>query len=245
MAMRKIILMAMLPFLFLTNVFSQTDKAVEDIAKVKGDTSYVYAEATMKSLDEAFVGAKSILEMKVAEWVKVKGISGVDVCIAKAKEHCFEVQTRRGEYYRAFVYVRKSDIMPVTDKKEIVVFDVSEQDTATKKSTHDDVISESSPVQTERQIMLNDVEKTIIGVRKFEDIKPFVTQMETKGRISAYGKYKNMPKNGTVYLFVYNKDGIIQAHLRRSDNGVINLQTLKSDLINSYANCGAIWFQLK
>ena len=243
--MRKTILMAMLPFLYISNGFAQTDKAVEDIVKVKGDTSYVYAEATMKSLDEAFVGAKSILEMKVAEWVKAQGISGVDVCIAKAKEHCFEIQTRRGEYYRAFVYVRKNDIMPVTDKKEIVVFDVSEKVPASPTATPNEVLSEGSSTKEERLITLNDVEKAIIGVRKFGDIRSFITQMETKGRISAYGKYKNMPKDGTAYLFVYNKEGLIQAYLRRGNDGVINLLTLKSDIISNYVNCGAIWFQLK
>ena len=93
------------------------------INKVKRDTMFIYAEATMKDLNEAYNGARAILEMKVGDWVREQHPSeGIEVCIVKAKEHFLQLETRRGDFYRAFVYVRKNDIMPVADKSEVTVF---------------------------------------------------------------------------------------------------------------------------
>ena len=109
-------------------VASAQNNSARQIAIIKSDTSYLYAEATMKDLNEAILGAKAILEMQVSEWVKRQHPKdAIEVCIAKAKEHCCEVHTQRGDYHRAFVYVKKNEILPVVDKNEIVVFQVDNQ----------------------------------------------------------------------------------------------------------------------
>lgn len=243
--MRKTILMAMLPFMYFADGFAQTDKAVEDIVKVKGDTSYVYAEATMKSLDEAFVGAKSILEMKVAEWVKAQGISGVDVCIAKAKEHCFEIQTRRGEYYRAFVYVRKNDIMPVTDKKEIVVFDVSEKETAAPTATQNDVLSEGSTNDNKSSLKLTDDEKTIASIRTLDEYNAFVNYLNKEKKYINRGGRINLPKEGIFYIIIYDGNKQVIDNLKHDKNGMLDLRTLQPYKVKEYVKCGLYWLQIK
>ena len=102
--------------------FSAAQDATKNINTVKRDTMYIYAEATMKDLSEAYNGARAILEMKVGDWVRKQHPGeGIEVCIVKAKEHFVQLETRRGDFYRAFVYVRKSDIMPVADKSEVDV----------------------------------------------------------------------------------------------------------------------------
>jgi hypothetical protein len=53
----------------------------------------------MKDLNEAYNGARAILEMKVGDWVREQHPSeGIEVCIVKAKEHFLQLETRRGDF---------------------------------------------------------------------------------------------------------------------------------------------------
>ncbi len=244
---RKLILL-LLCTLGLYDVSAQTQDVAKQISTIKRDTTYLYAEATMKDWDEAIVGAKSILEMKVGDWIRSqKTNEGVEVCIAKVKDHCFEVQTRRGEYYRAFVYVKKSDIMPVGDRNELVAFQVSSQEA--DRSSSNEAISEEtleeSPGETNPAITLTPDEQQMKSITSFYDIEPYVKGLKGKGRLAAYGKYATLPANQDCYIFVYDKAGSVVAVLRRENGNQINLNTLGEDDIKKYKNCGAIWLQLK
>ena len=152
---------------------AQSMDVAKQISNIKRDTTYLYAEATMKDLGEAFVGAKAILEMKVGDWIRSqKANEGVEVCIAKAKDHCLEVQTQRGDYYRAFVYVKKSDIMPVTDKNEVVVFQVASQESGA--SSLNNAISEEAPVEAKPTINLTSDEQQMKSITSFYDVEPYI-----------------------------------------------------------------------
>ena len=124
MAMKRTLLS--LSFIVFHLSFSLAQSVTQDINKVKRDTMYIYAESTTKELSEAYNNARAILEMQVGDWVrKQHPKEEIEVCIVKAKEHFMQLDTRRGELYRAFVYVKKSDIMPVADKSEVTVLEVA------------------------------------------------------------------------------------------------------------------------
>ena len=242
--MKRLHLILLLCAVGFVETHAQSQEMAKKISAIKRDTTYLYAEATMKDLNEAFVGAKAILEMKVSDWIRSqKANEGVEVCIAKAKDHCFEVQTRRGDYYRAFVYVKKSDIMPVADKSEVVVFQVASQDT--EKPLANEAISEEAPVETKPAITLTPDEHQMTSITRFYDIEPYIKDLKGKDRLIAYGKYATMPTNEDCHIFVYDQQGNISALLRKNGSSQINLNTLKEDNIKNYKNCGAIWFQLK
>ena len=221
----------------------------KNINKVKRDTMFIYAEATMKDLNEAYNGARAILEMKVGDWVREQHpTEGIEVCIVKAKEHFIQLETRRGDFYRAFVYVRKSDILAVADKSEVTVFEVAP---ATKPNQIEAkpaiIVTEETPRLEEKQevLVLTSEEKQMKLIRSFYDVEPYIKDLKSKGKLNAYGKYATMPTNEDCHLFVYDKQGNISAILRKSGAMQYNLNTLKEDNIKNYKNCGAIWFQLK
>ena len=229
--------------------FCYAQSVAQDINKVKRDTMYIYAEATMKDLNEAYNGARAILEMKVGDWVRTQHpAEGIELCIVKAKEHFAQLETRRGDFYRAFVYVRKSDIMPVADKSEVTVFEVAP---VTKPNQIEAkpaiIVTEEAPrVEEKQQVLeLTPEEKQMKLIRSFYDVEPYIKDLKSKGKLNAYGKYATMPTNEDCHLFVYDKQGNISAILRKSGAMQYNLNTLKEDNIKNYKNCGAIWFQLK
>ena len=227
--------------------FAQSvDNTAKSIAKIKRDAQYLYAEATMKETSEAVNGAKAILETIVGEWVrKTHPDEDIEVCIVKAKEHCQQLQTQRGDYFRAFVYVKKSDIMPVSDKSEVTVFQVqpAREPSAPVVSNSD----EDNPTfkQETPGITLTEEEKRMACIQRFGDIEPYVKGLERTGNLNGYGKYVTLPAGAECHLFVYNRDGDIVALLRSDGYRQVNLGTLQEDDIKRYKNCGAIWLQLK
>lgn len=244
--MKHFIIVFFLNSIVAISSFAQVPDAKSNISSVKRDTAYIYAEATMKDLDEAMAGAKAILEVKIGDWVRSRyPDERVEVCIAKAKEHYFEVQTHRGDYNRAFVYVKKSDIMPVTNSREVMVFQMSpNDDESTPLSTADELISEDASTQYV-DIPLTSDEKDMVRINSFYEIEPYIKDLKKQGRLYDYGKYASMPIDSSCYVFVYNKDGRIEAILRMTGKEQLNLRTQRDDRIKNYKNCGAIWFQIK
>ena len=222
---------------------------VKKINKIKRDTMFIYAEATMKDLNEAYNGARAILEMKVGDWVRLQHpAEGIELCIVKAKEHFVQLETRRGDFYRAFVYVRKSDILPVADKSEVTVFEVSPVTKPNQMEAKPAIIvtEEMPQVEEKQQVLeLTSEEKQMKLIRSFYDVEPYIKGLKSQGKLNAYGKYATMPENEDCHIFVYDKQGNISALLRKSGANQYNLNSLKEDNIKNYKNCGAIWFQLK
>ena len=218
---------------------------VQNINKVKRDTMYIYAEATCNNIDTANYNARALLEMKVGEWVRNQHPNeGIEVCIVKAKEHFLQLETRRGSLYRAFVYVGKNDILPVSDKSEVAVFEV-QTDSESSLTTSEDVISEDAPIEKPSTIVLSPDEKRMLALKNLSDLNAYVKELRDAHRLNGYGKYSTMPKDKDCYIFVCNEHGTVIASFRhQSDNTCINLSTLQIDKVENYHN-GAIWFQIK
>ncbi len=228
-------------------LFAQSSSnTAKDIAKIKRDSLYIYAETTMKETDEAIEGAKAILETMVTEWVRQKyPDENIEVCIVKAKEHCQQMQTRRGDFYRAFVYVKKTDIMPVSDKREVAVFKMQSADNQYSTVSTENAIEENTVGRPLSSIKLTDEERRMINIHRFHEIEPYVKGLKNSGMLNGYGKYATMPSGEFCHLFVYNREGDVVALIKNTPNGQVNLNTLQQDDIKKYKNCGAIWLQLK
>ena len=246
--MKKIFLTLFLTFSLVSSSNAQTAAEVnKSINKIKRDTMYIYAESTTKDLSEAYSNARAILEMQVGEWVQKQHPSeGIELCIVKAKEHIMQLDTRRGELYRAFVYVKKSDIMPVADKSEVTVFEVAPMVESSQAEVAPAIIvTEEAPKQEKAIIELSPEEKQMKQVKSFYEVEPYINGLKSKGKLQDYGKYATMPKGKDCHLFIYDKQGNISALIRKSGSVQYNLNTLKEDNVQNYKNCGAIWFQLK
>ena len=226
--------------------FAQSgDNTTKSISKIKRDAQFLYAEATMKEAGEAVEGAKAILETIVGEWVrKMYPNEDIEVCIVKAKEHCQQLQTQRGDFFRAFVYVKKSDIMPVSDKSEVAIFQVQSVSDQSTSSPTDSVANDPSTNNT-IDFTLTEEERRMICIRRFYDIEPYVKGLKSTGKLGGYGKYATLPPGVACYLFVYNREGDIVALIRSDGDVQVNLGTLQQDDIKRYKNCGAIWLLLK
>ena len=196
---------------------------LDDINAIKRDTSFIYAESTMKDVLEAQTGAQALLQLKIIEWLRFNHPElDSESLVTNSKEKWFSLLTKRGAYNRLFVYVNKRDIVPIKEEPE--------------------------PVFEEEQILpLTPEEETMaVSIVRFENIEPYVKGLKADGQLKAYGKYASLPQDESCYMFVYNREGNIEAVLRQTEDGKhFNLRTMKEDNVHNYKNCGAIWLQFK
>lgn len=126
MEIRKRLLAVIAFMLCFSASFAQTDNVQKEINSVKRDTAYIYAEATMKKIEDAIEGAKAVLELQMTEWLKSQGMSGTETCVTKAKENIMTLKTKRGNFHRAFLYVKKSDIITFASESNVLVMKLSD-----------------------------------------------------------------------------------------------------------------------
>ena len=247
--MKQILSFTILIILPISVGAQSTDEVAKNINTIKRDTTYIYAEATTSNVDSAIYSAKAILEVKVSEWIRSQHpAESFDVCIAKAKEHTFDVRTRRGNFQRAFVYVNKHDILPISDRREVVVFEVaSAQETAMPTSTKEALSEEPvvSGESTQPTITLTDEEQKLAAMTNLSQLNVFLVDMKKQQRLAGYGKADTMPKDIDIDICICDKQGHVVAMLRRQPDGTcINLKTLQSDSPTNYPHA-AVWFKLK
>lgn len=220
-------------------MFAQTN-ATQSINEIKrqGDI-YLYAESTSQTWEEALDNAKYLLGVEIETWIKSLGTKPADGYIAQAQNHIYNLKSMRGDRYRAFVYVKKTDVVPVANASQLVVVPINEE----HKTTISEVSSSKQSVTPVYQP--SEFEEEMMSIADANNIGLFIKRLKSEGKISNYGKYKDMPANIDCYLFVYNRDMAIPAYLHKQGNKYINLKTGKVDQMSNYSGCGAWWFQLK
>ena len=173
MEIRKRLLAVIAFMICFSASFAQTDNVQKEINSVKRDTAYIYAEATMKKIEDAIEGAKAVLELQMAEWLKSQGMSGTETCVTKAKENIMTLQTKRGNFHRAFLYVKKSDIITFASESNVLVMKLSDD-----KSTKDNKASKTTkPAKPSTPVADDD---TYMTPKKETASKPQKVKKETE-----------------------------------------------------------------
>ena len=218
MEIRKYILLVSVWYISL-NVSAQNFTTNRQINALKLDTTLIYAEATMKELKNAELDANALFDMKVSEWIEqTYKDEKIKYDLSEIRRHRKELHMLRSNlYYRVFIYIYLNDIE----------------------------VERLQPKVKEEKFILNEEELEMVTLDSFYKIEPYIKLLENKGKLKAYGKFKNLPNNDLCYLFIYNKEGEIVAVMKHTADKVINLKTLEQDIVTNYKNCGAIWFQLK
>ena len=232
----------------------------QQINAIKMDMdTYLFAESTTESWESALENAKFLLNIEIENFIKSLGLKDSVVgFVARASNKMMQLQSMRGSRYRAFIYVKKSEIVPYLAGEEVmnVPTDAHSQITpfdpvkaaaeqAAAEQARLDSIKAAEEAARLEAAKLTDMERDMLEVTVGADIGAFVKRLSKTNAIQAYGTFKDMPENMDCLLFVYNRDKEIVAYLRKTGNTYFNLQTKQTDSITNYKGCGAIWFQPK
>ena len=246
---------------------------VEQINKIKMNRAYLYGESRNASQSEATTLAYNSLQEEIRQWAIGQSQKQADRIIATDINSLVDTLVVKQEFvYRVFVYVKKSNLIPVSKKSKIVNIESKEIDEKDKK---EDVKEEKDSLKEKEQVedmssktasvkdsLLLTVEQTdsILSVMKktrvnralemiksaknFFDLKNIIPPMQKEGLITQYLKYAQVANADDYYLLIYDPAGNIKALLDKGKEIRLNLKTGQSDNIHHYRGCGAICFQL-
>ncbi len=222
------------------------------INKIKKSQSYLSAEATMPNEEDAYKLANELLVEEINEWVKSKRKSEtIKQVVLQDISSCAEkMNMKRGSNYRAFVYTKKKDIIPIYGNGQIVL---SENERGSDLQALSE-ISEPLRIETEKKPAgkeeiqpevkpQSDLDK-ILSTSTMDEMKLIFSDMKGRDAI-AYASYPSPDAIDNCYLLFYRRDGIIRAVVNKTGDNWLNLKTNQVVKPADFSGCGAYWFILK
>lgn len=222
-----------------------TEKTKREMNRIKLSRSYICAEATMPTLQEAIDVANESLLQSINQWIKEeKKYHGTKQVAIQDINSCLEkMDMNRGRNVRVLVYIKKKDIIPIYGNGQILLTDDEQEDAATAPAaTQQPVRKKTQPIQpvpTE-----TDPLQRILAAQTMNDIKVIFHELKKENALS-YGKYNSINLNITDYfLLFYNRQGQITGVLGKGGQERVNLRTNQQERLTNYNGDAAYWFIL-
>lgn len=222
-----------------SSVSAQT--SVEDqkkeINKIKKSSSYIYAEATLADKQAAIDLAKDILYQNVNEWVaKQKKFAGSNNVVTINTNYAVDdMMLPRGNMFRAFMYVKKTDIIPagnvtVSSTPEIT----AGAGTAVKAATVTPLTGTKADAVVEE----------LLKATNTGQLSAMLKRMKQQGAVADYNKLSALTTPDDYHMVIFTREGNIEAVLSDGASRV-NMKTGQADAIGNYKGCGAIGVKIK
>lgn len=223
------VLVAMLVAAFATA--DGNDETKKKINSIKKDSQYLYAEATASTEDEAHDIAEEILYDEINEWAatKKKLQNSASLAVNNKQSLWTTISLPRGNMFRSFIYVKKSDILPVENSEVIGNANVVPDKAGTMESTVEEIWPEAVT--------------TLAGCTEYTDLAAKIKQMKAEGKLESYARYAQLDNPEACYLAIYNKEGKVLAILSPGSDRR-NVATGRPDGVKNYSGCGAIGFMV-
>ena len=236
--MKYLMRIAVLLVLFAWSIptLAQEDKNAE-INKIKRSRDYLTVTGTsMASAEEASENAKMLIDVEIEQWLQENAEGDIAGYVAKSKENLAVIETKRGSLFRAFIYVKKKDILPyyedetvmaelpnpiVTDTpiivdtmkvEEVIVPPVEEKVTIVEPEEKQDSVIVNLPIIEEpvEEVIVAPLESVSGGVSNIEEEKSMLKTYSVSSISKYLGKLKQADK-----LAEYGKE------VAWPDNGVV------------------------
>lgn len=216
-----------------------TEEQKKKINSIKKDYAYLYAEITTDNQQSALDLAEDMLNQEINKYVaeQKKLRSAQKIVLRNSQEIMETISLPRGNMFRAFKFVKKSDI---------IAADNAEVRTNTQAvSTSGNTASAETPLKSTVQTVTTESAKRnetigrILAVSKFADLQEVFKQLKQENRIGQYAKIKELSAPEQFVLIIYNREGNIEAVLSEG-SARTNLRTGQADSVNNYPGRGAI-----
>ncbi len=237
--MRKLIYLIMIPLLLViprSAKAQQTGDLKKEINKIKRSPSYLYAETTMEDKEEALAVALDILQKEAEQWAASRNKKGeeLDLVLTNVSQRYSRIELPRGNMFRSFVYVKKSDIQLAQN-----VF-VTENAVESQDERDKDAESATVPVHKPK---LHEALQRLLTLKKMNEILPMLETLQKEGLITEYKRYAALDNPDAYVLVIYNRQEEVEAILGEGPKR-INVGTGQSDGVANYKGRGAMGVKL-
>lgn len=226
-------------------------QSVDDVKKqinnIKRNTSvYLYGEATAQTPEDARNMAEGYLYDEINQWAATKKrLKGSKNFIVNNREE-YSLQylsTTRGNMYRSFVFVRKSDVAK-GDNAAVVGNTSPGAPQGGMVSTVEPLQPASAEQGGEKVFAIPAAVSELAEITEYGAMAESIMKRKERGDITEYDRYGKLTHPDDYYMAVYNREGKVVAVLTKGAQRV-NVKTGKADSLANYKGCGAIGFKVK
>ena len=240
----------------LTAIAQQPNEAEKKkINSIKKSDQYIYCEVTTDEQQKAIDLAEEGLDVEINRWVaQQKKFRDSPQYVARNTNSYWErITLPRGNMYRVFVYVKKSDILPAdnartgknpqTAKVDNITFNSPGGSVEVAKAPAKEPVK-AAPTPTPTPPSRYDiVVNRLKGIEKKDEVMTHVRQMKAEGLIRQYETYKKLADPSEYVLVVYNREGVVEALLSEGVQRV-NLRNGQPDSVENYKGRGALGIKI-
>lgn len=226
------------------------------INDIKKKTSvYIYAEVTAASEQEARDLAEEFLYEEINKWAATKKkLQGSEKFLVNNKKSCISsLTTTRGNMFRCFMYIKKSDIQKA-DHADLVDNTNQPSSSASSAPASSSQSAGNSPASLQSSVemipetgsrpLYSQAVKTLASIRTYQEVLAKAQGFKQTGEIVELVT-ANFPESiEQYYLVVYDRNGRVQALLTPGMQRV-NVCTGNDDSEKNYHGCKAFAFKVK
>lgn len=249
----KRILFVLLSFVALASAFADinTDKAMSKIARDR--KTYISADARAATEQEAYDMAMSKLTVFVADYLK--DVNGKELPEAVYLPKLSGIYDRLTNHiadnrYRVMLYVRKSDIKPLSDTSGAIVLSKNEENNyealpvkPTPEPADTVVVTDTIRVV---QVIEKPLDPTLSMIASKRSGKEITSTIQSLGKSGALGGAAKFPidRANDFYVVVIRKDDAVIAILHYENGQWSHVSSGAPADLSDYSDCKAYWFTL-
>ena len=253
--MKKIITLLLFCGAYCSLMAQSEAETKTQINKIKRSQSYLSAEATMPTEEEAIQQAKELLVSEINDWVASKRKSGeVKQVVLQDINTCTQrMDMKRGVRTRAFVYVKKNEIVLIYGEGQIMLSEEEKgADLQPLSEISEPIKIESAKKSAKDEKMVSTVEKInpeqeslnqVLGAKTMTEMKQVFASLKEQDRIS-YGVYAPETVAEQCYLLFYTRTGEVKGVVKKNGKELtsgrkrlrILLPLAVAELIGSFLN---------
>lgn len=256
----------LLSFLAFLSVWSSLDaQSVRQINMIKRSSQYIYSEATMPTAEEAHQVAYERLLTEIREYAQgKKQLTEVNnIAIRNISSKCESIEVPRGEMFKVFLYVKKSDI---NDAANLTVL-VKDGENASEEVVSigngwilkPDIIQDSSsdPKDTDKKetgaanpsLKLNEAWKQnaidqLLNAPSFAEARSIMSVMKREFKIKKYGRPAECTDWNIAFWLIGDEAGKVVTVLGPEDGGRTDFKKLSKTSLKEFSGYDAVWFTL-
>ena len=233
-----ICLLACLPLAMLEA--DNNDDIKKKLNSIKKNSLYIYGEATAATEEEAHALAEEILYDEINSWAakKRKFQKSADFAVNNVKSLCNTLSLPRGNMIRSFIYVKKSDIIPVNNL-EIISNTKAEGMEESKVERISSSSSTAAAAVAATPMRVPSCIQELIRYTDYFEMVDKLKEMKAAGKVKSHARYANLDNPEVCYLVVYSRAGKVVAILTPGSERR-NVATGKVDAVSNYSGHGAL-----
>lgn len=256
----------LLSFLAFLSVWPSLDaQSVRQMNMIKRSSQYIYSEATMPTAEEAHQVAYERLLTEIREYAQGKKqlTEENNIAIRNISSKCESIEVLRGEMFKVFLYVKKSDINEAANLTVLVkdgenaskeVFSIGNEWTLKSNNI------QASPSETKEvgkketgvanpSLKLNEAWKQnaidqLLNAPSFAEARSMMSVMKREFKIKKYGRPAECTEWSAAFWLIGDSTGNVVTVLGPENGGRTDFRKMTKTSLNEFSGYDAVWFTL-